>query len=324
MSGQTKQTKETKQTKQKKGTPVQRIRILVKRLQEHIKTDPKMFRIYSVLRILVLVTLIRCLITGNYESAALCILSLVLFLLPAFFETRLKIQIPGIFEGIIYCFIFAAEILGEINHYYVLIPGWDTMLHTMNGFLCAAVGFSLIDILNQKSDKLELSPLYLAIVAFCFSMTIGVVWEFFEFAMDQLFFLDMQKDFIVQNFGSVTLDPNGLGSPIKVSNITQTIIETADGSTYTIDGGYLDIGILDTMKDLLVNFVGAIVFSVIGYFYVKNRNKKSIAPGLIIRRQTDEEIAADIEINKNIDAEIEARRKTKRGKGKDLVENAES
>ena len=126
----------------------------------------------------------------------LCVLSLILFLVPAFLQDKMKLTIPPVFQAIIFGFIFAAEILGEVNHYYVRIPGWDTMLHTMNGFLCAAVGFSTIYQLNRGSKNIELSPFYLTLVAFCFSMTIGVLWEFFEFTMDQLFLLDMQKDFI--------------------------------------------------------------------------------------------------------------------------------
>lgn len=158
-----------------------------KYLRERIRLDRKTFLLYTVLRILVILTAVRCFLTQNYEGFALCLLSLILFLLPSFFEEKLKLEIPPLFEGIIYLFIYAAEILGEVNHYYTAIPGWDTMLHTLNGFLCAAIGFSLVDIMNRKSRRLNLSPLYLALVAFCFSMTIGVIWEFIEFTLDQLF-----------------------------------------------------------------------------------------------------------------------------------------
>lgn len=153
------------------------------------------------------------------------------------------------------------------------------MLHTLNGFLCAAIGFSLLDILNRNERlTFSLSPVYLAVVAFCFSMTIGVLWEFFECTMDQLFLLDMQKDTIVHSIGSVMLDPTGGNTPVAIHNITDVIVVTADGSQHPLGlGGYLDIGILDTMKDLFVNFIGAVVFSFIGYFYVKNRGKGSFA-----------------------------------------------
>jgi len=258
----------------------QQRRHFIRDLKNQIRTDKKTFIIYSVLRALVILTLIRSIILKSYENTALCILSLILFLFPAFVEENFGIEIPTGLESIIYIFIYSAEIMGEINHYYVLIPGWDTMLHTINGFLCAAVGFCLVDLLNRKSPHINLSPAYLALVAFCFSMTIGVIWEFFEFTMDQFFLLDMQKDFIVHSFASVTLDPTGQGTAVPVTNIVQTVITTASGKTYTING-YLDIGIIDTMKDLMVNFVGAVVFSVIGYFYVKNRKNSRFAEQFI-------------------------------------------
>ncbi len=259
------------------------IRNYRKQLIESYKENHRTFVFFTVLRVLVILTLIRCLFTGNYQSAMLCVLSLTLFFVPAILQDRMKLTIPPVFQIIIFSFIFAAEILGEVNHYYVRIHGWDTMLHTMNGFLCAAIGFSLIYLLNRGSENVNLSPFYLTLVAFCFSMTVGVVWEFFEFTMDQLFFLDMQKDFIVQEFGSVTLDPANMGTPIDVAGITETIIHTSSGKTYTVNGGYLDIGILDTMKDLLVNLVGAVVFSIIGYSTLKFSKSSKIAENLMIK-----------------------------------------
>ena len=165
--------------------------------------------------------------------------------------------------------------MGEIGAYYVTYPYWDTVLHTLNGFLCAAIGFSLLDILNRHSRaRIHLSPLYLAIVAFCFSMTVGVVWEFFEFTMDQFFLLDMQKDSVVQSIGSVLLDPTGGNTPIALHNITDVIVVQGDGTQTALGlGGYLDIGLLDTMEDLFVNFIGALIFSIIGYLYVRSRGQ---------------------------------------------------
>ena len=251
----------------------------------------KVFVIYVVLHILVILTAIRCLFTQNYENFALCLLVLVLFLAPAFLEDKLKISIPPLFIIIIFFFIFAAEILGEVNHYYVMIPGWDTILHTMNGFLCAAVGFSLVYLLNKGSSNVNLSPFYLTLVAFCFSMTIGVIWEFFEFTMDQLFYLDMQKDFIVTTIGSVSLDPEHAQNVIKVKDIVETAIKTASGDVTVVSGGYLDIGIIDSMKDLLVNLAGAVVFSIIGYITLKkgasSPKANKIAAGFMIKPSVD-------------------------------------
>lgn len=252
-------------------------------LEDSYKKNKRTFIFYLILRGLVILTLIRCIFTRNFESAMLCILSLLLFLLPALLQKKMKIEFPAVFQAIIFGFIYAAEILGEVNHYYVLIPGWDTMLHTMNGFLCAAIGFSLIYLLNRGSKNFNLSPFYLTLVAFCFSMTIGVLWEFFEFSMDQLFYLDMQKDYIVQTIGSITLDPNNSGIPVVIRDISETVVKTSQGDSYYIAGGYLDIGIIDTMKDLMVNLVGAVVFSIIGYITLKYSKKSTIAENLLIK-----------------------------------------
>lgn len=252
-------------------------------LRLRISLNRRTFVIYSILRGLVLLTLIRMIMTRSYEGAAICILSLILFLVPAAFEEYFRIKIPPLFEGTIYVFIYAAEIMGEINHYYVLIPGWDTILHTLNGFLCAALGFSMVYLMNRNSKNISLSPFYLTLVAFCFSMTVGVIWEFVEFGADYFLMVDMQKDFVIGRFSSVSLDPAGLGRPVMIRNITETVIRTASGESYTITGGYLDIGILDTMKDLLVNFVGAVVFSVIGYTALKSDRYAAITDKLIWR-----------------------------------------
>ena len=139
--------------------------------------------------------MITSFIRKDFSSVFLCGLTLILFLIPFWINAKLNIDIPNVMETIIFLFIFSAEILGEINNFYGNIPYWDTILHTLNGFLCAAIGFSLIDILNNSEKfHIKLSPVFVALVAFCFSMTIGVLWEFFEFGADQIFKYDMQKD----------------------------------------------------------------------------------------------------------------------------------
>lgn len=237
--------------------------------------------LYTFLRISVILVMLAQLFNRNFENVFLCLLTLILFALPTMLERKLDIDLPNTLEVIILLFIYAAEILGEIGAYYVTFPHWDTVLHTINGFLCAAIGFSLLDILNRNSRvRFHLSPLYLAIVAFCFSMTVGVVWEFFECTMDQLFFLDMQKDTILQNFGTILLDPTGGNHPVVLRGISDVIVVFSDGSQKSLGlGGYLDPGLLDTMEDLFVNFIGAMIFSVIGYFYVLSRGK-----GRFVRR----------------------------------------
>ena len=230
---------------------------------------------YILLRTSVVLVMLAQIFNRNFENVFLCVLTMGLFMMPSVLERKLDIDLPNTLEIIILLFIYAAEILGEIGAYYVTYPYWDTVLHTLNGFLCAAIGFSLLDILNRHSRaRIHLSPLYLAIVAFCFSMTVGVVWEFFEFTMDQFFLLDMQKDSVVQSIGSVLPDPTGGNTPIALHNITDVIVVQGDGTQTALGlGGYLDIGLLDTMEDLFVNFIGALIFSIIGYLYVRSRGK---------------------------------------------------
>ena len=230
--------------------------------------------VYIFLRTSVVLVMLAQIFNRNFENVFLCVLTLILFMMPALLERKLDIDLPNTLEIIILLFIYAAEILGEIGAYYVTFPYWDTVLHTLNGFLCAAIGFSLLDILNRQNPaRFHLSPLYLAIVAFCFSMTVGVVWEF-ECAMDQFFFLDMQKDTIVHDIGTILLDPTGGNHPVTLRNITDVIVVQSDGTQTALGlGGYLDIGLLDTMEDLFVNFIGALIYSIIGYFYVLSRGK---------------------------------------------------
>ena len=239
--------------------------------------------VYILLRTSVVLVMLAQIFNRNFENVFLCVLTLLLFMMPSFMKRKLDVELPNTLEIIILLFIYAAEILGEIGAYYVTFPYWDTVLHTLNGFLCAAIGFSLVDILNRSSsERFNLSPLYMAIVAFCFSMTVGVIWEFFECTMDQMFFLDMQKDTVVSAIGSIMLDAPGGNHPVVIKDITDVIIVQADGTRTALGlGGYLDIGLLDTMEDLFVNFIGALTFSIIGYFYVKSRGENKFAKRFI-------------------------------------------
>lgn len=249
----------------------------MKKIKEAYKESRKgVLVVYLLLRFLVILVMVRQIFLHNYWNAFLCILVLIQFLIPYFITKKLKIELPSIFEIIILLFIFSSEVLGEIQNFYGVFKHFDTVLHTLNGFLCAAVGFSLIDLCNNNSEKFNLSPLYLTIVAFCFSMTIGVLWEFLEYSIDKIMLSDMQKDKLVTKISSVWLNPDGKNKAIIVDNINKTIIYSDSGET-VIEGGYLDLGLNDTMKDLIVNFVGAVVFSIFGYLYVINRDKYKIA-----------------------------------------------
>lgn len=257
-----------------------RMRVMGRALHMELREHKSSFLVYVTLRLLVILMMILQIFNRNYDNVFLCVLTLVLLLIPSLIQINLKIELPTALEITILVFIFAAEILGEIQSYYIKFPFWDTVLHTINGFLMAAIGFALVDILNRsKKFSIQLSPVFLAIVAFCFSMTIGVIWEYFEYGMDQFFGLDMQKDTVIQGFSSVLLDPTKSNIPVPVQDITEVLV---NGRNLGL-GGYLDIGLIDTMNDLFVNFVGAVLFSIIGYFYVKSRGKGKFARRFIPR-----------------------------------------
>lgn len=248
-----------------------------------------------VLTALVVLSIVRQFFLGSYHNMFLGILTLILFMLPQLIEKMVGVTIPPGLKGVILVFIFSAEILGEINAFYIKIPIWDTILHTTNGFLMAAIGFALIDLFNRSEKfSIKMSPYFVAFVAFCFSMTVGVVWEFFEFGMDWFFHTDMQKDWILPVISSVKLDPAGANHPVQVT--VRSLVVNGEEWDF---GGYLDIGIVDTMKDLLVNFVGAVVFSAIGIVYLKQRGKGRLASSLIPRvneahgEHSQKEAAAD-------------------------------
>ena len=233
-----------------------------------------------------LVVLVRQLFLHNYEGAFFCVLTIVLLYVPSWLQVKLRIELPPPLEITILCFIFAAEILGEVNAFYVNVPNWDTMLHTLNGFLAAAVGFSMVLLLNDDERlTFDLSPFFLALVAFCFSMTIGVLWEFFEFGMDYFFHTDMQKDTVINSIYTVALDPTRTNKVVAVKGIQDVVI---NGESLGL-GGYLDIGIIDTMKDLFVNFIGAVVFSVTGFFYARSKGeKRTAAQSFVPSKKTEE------------------------------------
>ena len=234
--------------------------------------------VYILLRLIVIQALVMAAFRGAWESVFICALTLVLFTLPEAVERNFRVDLPDTLQIIILFFIFATQILGELQAWYVRFRGWDTLMHTTNGFLCAALGFCLVDLLNRNERTgISLSPLYLSLVAFCFSMTIGVLWEFFEFAMDRFILSDMQKDTVIYTIASTALDPALSGKAVVIDGIREVAV---NGEALGI-GGYLDVGLYDTMKDLFVNFLGAVVFSVIGYFYVKNRGRNTFAQRFI-------------------------------------------
>ncbi|MDO4543519.1 MAG: hypothetical protein Q4C01_03110 [Clostridia bacterium] len=247
-------------------------------VKEYIKQNKAVSIVYFVLRLFVIAVLVLAAVDRDWERVFTCVLVLVLFTLPTIIQKKLFIELPTFLEIIILVFIFCAEILGELQSLFVRVSYWDTILHTTSGFIWAAFGYALVDILNRNNRiRFTLSPFFLALVGFCFSMTISVLWEFFEYAADRLLLIDMQKDTVINTISSVTLDETMSNIPIVISGITDVAV---NGESLGL-GGYLDIGLIDTMEDLFVNFVGALLFSVIGFFQARRKEKGRLLESLV-------------------------------------------
>ncbi|WP_330687448.1 hypothetical protein [Blautia sp.] len=111
-------------------------------------------KIQMVLTALVILSVVRQFFLGNYHNMFLGILTLILFMVPQFLDRKLSVTIPPGLETVILIFIFSAEILGEINAFYVKIPIWDTILHTMKDLIVNFIGavvFSIIGILYLRT-----------------------------------------------------------------------------------------------------------------------------------------------------------------------------
>lgn len=270
--------------------PVRRIYKFYKLMAEQYGESKITFVLYMLLRLIIIAVIVMAIIRGDYEHIWQCVLALVMFCLPPFFERTIKADLPALFEIVILLFIFAFFILGEVFSFMALVPWWDTMLHTFYGFIFAAFSFSLIDVLNDdKNLKFKLSPFYLCLSSISITIFFGVLWEFFEYFADHFLGKDMQKDWLVTSFNSTYLDPGNGMTPYVVSDIKSTIINYANDQQIVLNG-YLDIGIIDTMKDLFVAFIGALVFCIFLVAYLKSKGKNKFAAMLIpVKRNWNEE-----------------------------------
>lgn len=161
---------------------------------------------------------------------------LALSFLPAILEKRWKIDIPNFMEIIFILFCSAALLFGEIAEFYVYVSHWDSLLHTISGSLIAIIGFSIINLLNDNPKKhMHLSPFFVSLFVICFSLTMGVVWEIFEFVVDLTTGSNMQR-YMNSQTGEMLIGQKAL---------------------------------MDTMKDLILDFLGAFVVAVLGYIDLK-------------------------------------------------------
>ena len=167
----------------------------------------------NFVRIALILIYIRGWLTQDHSQDFIIILTFFMTYYPSILEKRFGVYLPARLEIIITLFIFAAQVLGEMNGFYDKIPWWDTMLHATSGVILGLVGFLFVYLLNEKGDKnVNLSPIFVVLFAFCFALTMGVFWEFFEYGADRLLGYNMQKfrmpgqDGLVDTMGDLIVD----------------------------------------------------------------------------------------------------------------------
>lgn len=173
-------------------------------------------------------------------NAAQSFMMLICTFVPGFIEKTGKVSVPNVMSIVFICFCLAHFVVGEIGELYVKSKIFDSVLHTLSGSMIAILGFSIIRLLNNSENvDLKLNPLFVSIFVVCFSITIGVVWEVVEFAADAITGSNMQRF-----SDSVTREPF-LGRD----------------------------ALFDTMKDLILDTIGALVVAVISYLDLKKRKQ---------------------------------------------------
>lgn len=192
-------------------------------------------RITIALQLILLAEALLALWGQRWFTAFLSAMIIAITFFPVLFERRFQIHIPPELQLAAIAFVFASLFLGEIHDYYNRFWWWDMALHTMSGFLLGILGFLLVHIMNETEKiQVHMNPGFVAFFAFMFALGVGALWEIFEFAMDSVFGMNMQKPMLG--------DPSGL---------------------------------TDTMWDLIVDSIGALVIAILGWRYLKNPEAKS-------------------------------------------------
>lgn len=187
--------------------------------------------ISNLVRIALIILYIRAWIVSDHSQDFLLILTFAMTYYPSILEKRFGVYLPNGLQIVITLFIFAAQVLGEMNGFYTTVPWWDLMLHTISGTVLGMIGFLFVYLLNEKGDKnVNLSPAFVIIFAFCFALAIGVFWEFFEYGSDRLLGYNMQR--------------------------------------FRLPG---EDGLVDTMNDLIVDAVGAGIACIFGWLYIQQQ-----------------------------------------------------
>lgn len=183
--------------------------------EKEVRTQKINMAITNITRILLALIIVRGILVKDYNQLFIAFITIALTYYPSILEKRFGVYLPSSMQIIITLFIFGAQYLGEIRNFYRIFPWWDTALHTTSGVILGVIGFMFVYLLNEKyGKKVKLSPFFVVMFAFCFAVTMGVFWEFFEYGMDRIFGTNMQKfrypelgdDGLVDTMGDLFVD----------------------------------------------------------------------------------------------------------------------
>ena len=251
---------------------------------------------YVVTRMIFILVCAVSIIFEDYLTAFLCAIALIVFLLPTFLYNKFSIKVPSALEISAVIFTFMCVVGGEIGNLYAQFPLWDKILHTFSGFLIAAIGLAFIEFFTKrKGSVLRLTPFFAVFFAFMFALGVEVIWEVFEYFVDILTgTTDMQADYIIDYFTSKKAGGATNPVPVVVSGIKDVIITFEDGREALVLPGYIDIGLADTMHDLIVGAAGALLFCTIEFIALVRRDKRmQMIPESFVpkKKETETELA---------------------------------
>lgn len=254
------------------------------------------FILYVVTRMIFILVGVVSALFEDYLTASLCAIALVFFLLPTFLYNKFNIKVPSALEISAVLFTFMCVVGGEIGHLYAQFPLWDKILHTFSGFLIAAIGLAFMDFFTKrKSSVFRLTPFFAVFFAFFFALGVEVIWEVFEYMVDTFTgFTDMQADYYINYFTSKKAGGETNPVPIIVGGIKDVVITFEDGREALVLSGYIDIGLADTMHDIIVAAAGALLFCAIEFVALVKRDKRmqKISESFVPRKkETEEELA---------------------------------
>lgn len=221
--------------------------------------------LFSIFYFLSFLVLCYGVFINNYRIMFISTFTLFLFLLIDFIIKEFKLYGLFYLKLCIFVFLFCSEILGEALALYSSVSYWDNILHFLGGTICTYLGYLVISKLITNLNK-HISIVFMLFV-FCFSVTIGVFWEFVEYSFDKYLYGDMQKDKLISRFNTTYFD--SVDNVKRFDNIIRTDIYT-NNDVFSVENGYLDIGLSDTISDLFIDSLGALCASlVIGFYLTK-------------------------------------------------------